>query len=98
MIGTFKIKILGGSIPIWRSKDGKHEKCIGSIEELKEEIDLSIGFNMKINPLNEFIVGDFSDKNYNIFDLHKPYVDDIVLALIMEKQGCSGARFNRCVV
>ena len=43
-------------------------KCIGSIEELKKEIDLSIGFNiMKINPLNEFIVGDFSDKNYRCF-------------------------------
>ena len=71
---------MGGSYPIWRSKDGKHEKCIGSIEELKEEIDLSISFNiMKINPLNEFIVGDFSEKNYNIFDLHKPYVDDIVV-------------------
>ena len=70
----------GVPIPIWRSKDGKHEKCIGSIEELKHEIDLSIGFDiMKTNPLNEFIVGDFSDKNYNIFDLHKPYVDDIVL-------------------
>ena len=40
-----------------------------NLKYLKEEIDLSIGFNiMKINPLNEFIVGDFSDKNYNIFD------------------------------
>ena len=70
----------GVPVPIWRSKDGKHEKCIGSIEELKEEIDLSIMFKvMENNPLKEFIVGDFSDKNYDVFDLHKPYVDNIVL-------------------
>ena len=70
----------GVPIPIWRSKDGKHEKCIGSIEELKQEIDLSIMFKiMENNPLKEFIVGDFSDKNYDVFDLHKPYVDNIVL-------------------
>ena len=34
---------------------------------------------MENNPLKEFIVGDFSDKNYDVFDLHKPYVDNIVL-------------------
>tara|TARA_B100001142_G_scaffold329115_1_gene391298 strand:- start:11115 stop:14456 length:3342 start_codon:yes stop_codon:yes gene_type:complete len=70
----------GVPIPIWRTDDGKEEVCIESLEELKVEIDKSIlaGF-MKENPLKEFIVGDFSEKNYNVFDMHKPFVDKIIL-------------------
>ena len=54
--------------------------CIGSIEELKVEINKSVaaGFMMQ-NPLEKFVVGDFSEENYNVFDLHRPYVDDIIL-------------------
>ncbi len=58
----------------------REEKCIGSVEELKEELDKSVkaGF-MKYNPLSHFVEGDFSDASYESFDLHKPYVDDFIL-------------------
>ncbi len=77
----------GVPIPIWRTNDGKEEVCIESLEELKMEIDKSIlaGF-MKENPLKEFIVGDFSEKNYNVFDMHKPFVDKIILVSSSGKQ------------
>ncbi len=70
----------GIPIPIWRTEDGESEICISSIEELKTEIEKSIAAGiMKTNPLAEFKVGDFSEENYNTFDLHRPYVDDIIL-------------------
>ena len=70
----------GIPLPIWRTEDGNEEICIGSIEELKIEIDRSVSAGyMKDNPLGAFISGDFSEKNYSIFDLHRPYVDDIKL-------------------
>ena len=70
----------GIPIPIWRTADGKSEICISSIEELKAEIEKSITAGvMKINPLANFTPKDFSEKNYNSFDLHRPYVDDIIL-------------------
>ena len=70
----------GIPIPIWRTEDGESEICISSIEELKPEIEKSIAAGiMKTNPLAEFKVGDFSEENYNTFDLHRPYVDDIIL-------------------
>lgn len=70
----------GIPLPIWRSEDGKEEICIGSAEQLKNEIDKSVqaGF-MKTNPLAAFSPGDNSKQNYNTFDLHKPYADEIVL-------------------
>ena len=70
----------GIPLPIWRTEDGNEEICIGSIEELKIEIDRSVSAGyMKDNPLGAFISGDFSEKNYSVFDLHRPYVDDIKL-------------------
>ncbi len=70
----------GIPIPIWRSEEDDEEICIGSFEQLKSEIDKSIDAGvMETNPLAEFKVGNFSDRNYNIFDMHKPYVDSIVL-------------------
>ena len=70
----------GIPIPIWRTEDGKTEICISSAEQLKSEIEKSIAAGiMKFNPLTEFVVGDMSDENYNSFDLHRPYVDDIIL-------------------
>ena len=70
----------GIPIPIWRTEDGESEICISSIEELKTEIGKSIAAGiMKTNPLAEFKVGDFSEENYTTFDLHRPYVDDIIL-------------------
>ena len=70
----------GVPLPIWRTEDGDEELCVGSLEELKHEIDKSVdvGF-MKTNPLKDFIISDFSEKNYDLFDLHRPYVDSIIL-------------------
>ncbi|HOK21883.1 MAG TPA: isoleucine--tRNA ligase, partial [Bacteroidales bacterium] len=70
----------GTPLPIWRTIDKSEEICIGSIEELKKEIDKSIanGF-MKENPFKDFINGDSSEVNYSKIDLHRPYVDEIVL-------------------
>ena len=70
----------GIPIPIWRTEDGETEICISSVEQLKSEIEKSIAAGiMKFNPLTDFVVGDMSDENYNSFDLHRPYVDDIIL-------------------
>ena len=70
----------GTPLPIWRSQDGIQEICIGSVEQLKSEIDKSVVAGlMKSNPLGHFIPGDMSTENYHSFDLHRPFVDDIVL-------------------
>ncbi|HOO84337.1 MAG TPA: isoleucine--tRNA ligase, partial [Prolixibacteraceae bacterium] len=70
----------GTPLPIWRTEDGSEEICIGSTEELMTEIQKAIdaGF-MDKNPYAGFKVGDNSKENYDIIDLHRPYVDDIVL-------------------
>ncbi|MBP5477062.1 MAG: isoleucine--tRNA ligase [Paludibacteraceae bacterium] len=72
----------GTPLPIWRTEDGKEELCIGSVKELFEEIDKSVkaGF-MTANPWQKHKVGDWSDANYapDVIDLHRPYVDSIVL-------------------
>jgi isoleucyl-tRNA synthetase len=70
----------GTPLPIWVSEDRKEEKCIGSASELKAEVEKSVaaGF-MKNNPLQKFTVGDNSKENYQKFDLHRPFVDDIIL-------------------
>ena len=72
----------GTPLPIWRTKNGQEEICIGSIEELFAEIDKAVAAGvMKANPWPNFKVGDYSAENYaptNI-DLHRPYVDQIVL-------------------
>jgi isoleucyl-tRNA synthetase len=70
----------GTPLPIWVSEDRKEEKCIGSAAELKAEIENSIkaGF-MKNNPLGKFSEGNNSQENYETFDLHRPFVDDIFL-------------------
>jgi len=71
----------GIPIPIWRSENKKDTICIGSVEELKKEIVFSIkAGNMKENPLENFVEGDFSEDNYTFFDLHKSHVDKIVLS------------------
>ena len=72
----------GTPLPIWRTEDGQEEICIGSIAELMVEIEKSIkaGF-MTENPFAKHVVGDYSKKNYDpsVIDLHRPYVDYIVL-------------------
>ena len=70
----------GIPIPIWRTEDGEEEICISSVEMLQAEVEKSVAAGiMTTNPLSEFEVGNFSEENYNTFDLHRPYVDDIVL-------------------
>ncbi|MEI8085416.1 MAG: isoleucine--tRNA ligase, partial [Paludibacter sp.] len=72
----------GTPLPIWRSEDGGEEICIGSVEELITEIEKSIeaGF-MSENPYKNFKVGENTAENYSVknIDLHRPYVDNIVL-------------------
>ncbi len=72
----------GTPLPIWRTDDGQEEICIGSVEELFDEIEKSVVAGlMKENPWKNFKVGDYSAENYDPknIDLHRPYVDDIVL-------------------
>jgi isoleucyl-tRNA synthetase len=70
----------GIPLPIWRTEDGNEMRCIGSVEELKSEIEKSVSAGiMTANPLEKFIPNDNSVENYSLFDLHKPYVDQIVL-------------------
>jgi isoleucyl-tRNA synthetase len=72
----------GTPLPIWRTEDGAEEKCIGSVAELIEEINQSVaaGF-MKENPYRNFQSGVYTKENYAVenIDLHRPYVDAIVL-------------------
>lgn len=71
----------GTPLPIWRDEDGE-EICIGSLQELYDEIEKSVeaGY-MKSNPLKDkgFVPGDYSKDNYDKVDLHRPYVDNIIL-------------------
>ncbi len=70
----------GIPLPIWRTEDGKQEKIIGSIEELKNEINSAVDAGlMSENFLKDFNIGDMSDDNYAPVDLHKNVVDQVVL-------------------
>ncbi len=70
----------GTPLPIWVSEDRQEMKCIGSVEELKAEIEKSVKAGlMKVNPLAQFSPGNNSPENYSLLDLHRPYVDEIVL-------------------
>ena len=70
----------GTPLPIWRTEDGSEEICIGSVKELYEEIERSVAAGvMTANPFKKFVVGEYTDANYNRIDLHRPYVDEIVL-------------------
>lgn len=71
----------GTPLPIWRSEDGE-EICIGSVEELYNEIEKAVAAGVMIeNPLKAkgFVPCDYSQENYDKIDLHRPYVDDVVL-------------------
>ena len=72
----------GTPLPIWRTEDGDEEKCIGSVEELYNEIEKAVAAGvMKSNPYKDkgFVPGVYTAENYNKIDLHRPYVDDIKL-------------------
>ena len=72
----------GTPLPIWRTEDGKEEKCIGSVKELYAEIEKAVAAGiMASNPLKDkgFNPEDMSRENYDLIDLHRPYVDNIFL-------------------
>ena len=72
----------GTPLPIWRNRDTKEEICIGSLEELYNEIEKAVKAGvMETNPLKDkgFVPGDMSQENYDRIDIHRPYVDYIKL-------------------
>ena len=72
----------GTPLPIWRNRDTREEICIGSVEELYNEIEKAVAAGvMSSNPLKEkgFVPGNMEQSNYDKIDLHRPYVDDIKL-------------------
>ena len=72
----------GTPLPVWRTEDGKEEKCIGSLKEFYAEIDKAVAAGiMASNPLKDkgFNPEDMSKENYDKIDLHRPYVDEIFL-------------------
>ena len=70
----------GTPLPIWVTEDRSELICIGSVAQMKAECEKSVkaGFMAK-NPLENYSEGDFSEKNYSSFDLHRPFVDNVVL-------------------
>jgi isoleucyl-tRNA synthetase len=70
----------GIPLPIWTSEDKSEQICIGSVAQLKQEIDKSVAAGvMKKNPIASFEPGNLSKENYDTIDLHRPYVDEVVL-------------------
>ncbi len=72
----------GTPLPIWRTEDNSEEICIESVEELYNEIEKSVAAGlMASNPYKEkgFVPGEYNQDNYEKIDLHRPYVDDIIL-------------------
>ena len=70
----------GIPLPIWSTEDKVERKCIGSAEELKAECEKAVAAGlMDKNPLTDFIPGNMDKSNYDVFDLHRPYMDDVVL-------------------
>ena len=72
----------GTPLPIWRTEDGSEEKCIGSVEELYNEIEKAVEAGlMESNPYKAlgFVPGEYTKENYEKIDLHRPYVDDVIL-------------------
>ena len=72
----------GTPLPIWRTEDNSEEICIESVEELYKEIEKSVAAGlMQLNPYKDqgFVPGEYNEENYNKIDLHRPYVDNIIL-------------------
>ncbi len=70
----------GIPLPIWSTEDKKEMLCIGSIEELYNEIEKSVALKiMSFNPYSAFVVNDFSASNYEKIDIHRPFIDEIIL-------------------
>ncbi|MDE6116150.1 MAG: isoleucine--tRNA ligase [Duncaniella sp.] len=72
----------GTPLPIWRTEDGAEELCVSSVEQLYDEIERAVAAGvMAENPYKKvgFVPGEYNKENYDRIDLHRPYVDDIVL-------------------
>ncbi len=70
----------GTPLPIWRTEDGKEEKCIGSVKELMEEIQKSINAGVMTElPWKDYAPENYKELDYKNIDLHRPYVDNIIL-------------------
>ena len=72
----------GTPLPIWRTEEGDEEKCIESVKELYNEVEKAVAAGvMQSNPYKEkgFVPGLYTQENYDKIDLHRPYVDDILL-------------------
>lgn len=70
----------GTPLPVWRTEDGSEEVCIGSVEELYAEIEKSVKAGiMESNPFKGFHPGIYTKENYGKIDLHRPFVDEIIL-------------------
>jgi len=82
-----RTRFWGTPLPIWVSEDRSEMICIGSVSELKSEIEKSVtaGF-MADNPLANFVPDDYSQGNYDRFDLHRPFVDEVVLVSLSGKK------------
>lgn len=79
----------GTPLPIWSTEDNSEYICIGSVSELKKEIDKAVEAGlMNENPLANFKEGDFSKENYDILDLHRPFVDEIILVSSKGERMC----------
>jgi len=78
----YRSRYWGTPLPIWRTEDGSEELCISSVEQLCAEMDRAVEAGlMKENLYRKagFVPGDYSKENYDRIDLHRPYVDDIIL-------------------
>lgn len=70
----------GTPLPIWRTEDGKEEKCIGSVKELYEEMQKALDAGVMTElPWKELNLNEYKELEYGQIDLHRPYVDQIVL-------------------
>ena len=70
----------GTPLPIWRTEDGKEEKCIGSVKELYAELQKSLDAGVMVElPWKDLDLNDYKDLDYDDIDLHRPYVDNIIL-------------------
>ena len=70
----------GTPLPIWMTEDGKEKICIGSVAQLKEEVEKAVRADyMSSNPFENYCPGNVSEENYHSFDLHRPFVDHIIL-------------------
>ena len=89
----------GTPLPIWRTEAGDEQRVIGSLAELMEAIDQALAAGvMQKNPYEGFVAGNYTDANYEKIDLHKPFVDEVVLVSSRGNAHVPRARTHRRLV